>query len=126
MSQFKEWLDAWHTAQDLDPFSEDNPQLWFQQLEVIFNIHGIRDDQGKLDIIIGLSPYNVLKMVMASLPNIPEQTTYNDYKETVINHYTSVLRSNVQPSNDPSGSSTENDSRFAALSLDKSAEETNK
>lgn len=74
--------------QRVPPFSRDNVETWFFQLETWFNRRNISiDDAAKYDTLVTAVDTNVLTQVSAALRNAPLGSKYEMLKKAIITNY---------------------------------------
>lgn len=72
----------------LPNFWSKNPQLWFSKVEASFNLHRIRKDESKYDLIIGVLDPDIVQEVSDIVLNPPAQNKYQYLKNAILSRLT--------------------------------------
>lgn len=75
-----------YKAIKLPQFWEEDPALWFAQIEAIFNTYSIQSQNKRAQYVIGQLPYKILTQV-ADLTREPGPTPYQALRERLISAY---------------------------------------
>lgn len=70
----------------LPPFWEEDPDLWFMQVEATFATHRITSTHHRFNLVVSQLPYKPLTQV-ADLVRTPGETPYPTLKERLISSY---------------------------------------
>lgn len=70
----------------LPQFWEENPALWFLQIEALFGAYKIKSEAGRFQALVGQLPYQVLTQIAGSVQS-PGPVPYTSTKEKLIAIY---------------------------------------
>ncbi|GFT20148.1 transposon Ty3-I Gag-Pol polyprotein [Trichonephila clavipes] len=68
-------------------FWENDPELWFFQVESQFLLAGISNNSTKFHAVIAALNSNILSCVRDSVKNPPKESAYSSFKDKIVQHF---------------------------------------
>lgn len=78
------------------PFWNENPNVWFSQVEAQFTLAGVTTDISKFNIVVAAIESRVLAQIADAVTNPPEQDKFLNLKKQLLERFGSSEQENIQ------------------------------